>query len=149
MNKTGKNASDTKLLHINQILKFGAVGIINTGIDFGIFTILLMTTSLVPTACHVISYSAGVVNSYFFNRLWTFKVRERANSFEFVKFIIVNLVSLGVSTLVLYLLNDKASLDSLVSKLGGTLCSLFVNFIGSKLIVFNASKADMEEAKDE
>jgi putative flippase GtrA len=122
-----------------QIVKFGLIGFLNTAIDFGMFALLTMAAGLEPVFSHIVSYSCGVLNSYFFNRTWTFQRREKGNAAEFLKFAFVNLISLGVSSLVLYLLEYKAGFNLYLSKLGATICSLAVNFIGSKLIVFKES----------
>jgi putative flippase GtrA len=121
-----------------QLVRFGLIGFLNTAIDFGIFTLLTAIAGAGPIFSHIASYTCGVMNSYFFNRTWTFQKKEKSSAAEFFKFVVVNLISLGVSSLVLYLLEYSAGLNIYISKLGATICSLAVNFIGSKLIVFKA-----------
>ena len=118
------------------MVKFGLVGVLNTAIDFGIFTLLTKVFGMDPVVSHVISYSSAVVNSYFLNRSWTFRRKEKGNTVEFARFAFINLISLGVSTLAMYLLEEQAGLEIYISKVGATACSMVVNFIGSKLIVF-------------
>ena len=118
------------------LIRFGLVGVLNTAVDFGIFTLLTMVLDWNPIASHVISYSCGVINSYFFNRTWTFRRKEKSNAAEFTKFASVNLISLGVSSLAIYLLTSRAGLPVYAGKVLATFCSMAVNFAGSKLIVF-------------
>jgi putative flippase GtrA len=54
-----------------QFLKFCLVGGVNTGIDFALFALLTLA-GLPYLAAQVISYSCGVLNSYFINGKWTF-----------------------------------------------------------------------------
>ncbi len=119
-----------------QLVKFGLIGFFNTALDFGIFALLSKATDLLPEVSHVISYSCGVINSYFWNRTWTFHKKGRSHPMEFAKFVLVNLISLGISTLVLSFLSSGAGLSVYPAKLGAIACSLTVNFLGSKLIVF-------------
>lgn len=125
-----------KKIEFRQLIKFGLVGFLNTAVDFLIFTLLTMAFSLNSTISHVISYSCGVINSFYFNRFWTFQQKGRSHPTEFGKFVLVNLVSLGLSTLVLNLLETKAGLSLYLAKIGAVLCSMAVNYVGSKLIVF-------------
>ncbi|NLC43155.1 MAG: GtrA family protein [Clostridiales bacterium] len=120
----------------SQIIKFGLVGFLNTAVDFGIFTLLTAVAGLASTISHVISYCCGVLNSYFFNRTWTFKQKNKIHLKEFLKFLLVNLASLGLSTLVLNYLETEANLSVYLAKAGATICSMAINFVGSKLLVF-------------
>ncbi|MGI6536984.1 MAG: GtrA family protein [Caldicoprobacterales bacterium] len=73
-----------------QLVKFGLIGFFNTALDFGIFALLSKATDLLPEVSHVISYSCGVINSYFWNRTWTFHKKGRSHPMEFAKFVLVN-----------------------------------------------------------
>lgn len=125
---------------IHEFFKFSIVGVINTLVDFGLFTFLTGLVKLDPTLSHVLSYSCGVANSYFFNRRWTFKMQNKSNLPEIIKFVTVNLLSLGVSTLAInYLVKGSPSLNEYLAKLIATLSALAVNFIGSRLFVFKSN----------
>lgn len=134
-NNTGRSSFKDILFQLKQLIKFSLVGVVNTAIDFVVFTLLTLT-GLVPVLCNIISYSCGVINSYFLNRGWTFEKKGKNSISEFMKFVIVNLLSLGASTLVLYLLNDTYSINVYLSKLMATFASLVINFLGSKFVVF-------------
>jgi putative flippase GtrA len=120
----------------SQLIKFGLVGFLNTAVDYGVFALLTMVFRLDSIISHVFSYSCGVINSYYFNRIWTFQRKDRVYSAEFLRFIIVNLISLGTSTLVLNSLETQAGLSSYLAKIGAVICSMAINFAGSKFVVF-------------
>lgn len=122
-------------IHILQFVKFNIVGIMNTAVDFAVFA-LLTALGLHHMISQVISYSCGIVNSYLWNKLWTFKQKRAFNSAEALKFLIVNILSLGVSLVFLYIFRDRAGLSVLVSKVIATVFSLVVNFAGNKFWVF-------------
>lgn len=92
-----------------------------------------------------LSYSAGVVNSYFCSRTWTFRVARKANFPEAVSFILVNGLSLSAASGLLYILYDVSHLDLWLSKCFATGAGAMVNFTGSRLWVF----AENQKARGE
>lgn len=123
-----------------QFLKFNAVGLLNTLIDFAIFT-LLNSLGLVYTLAQVISYSAGTANSFILNKKVTFRDSDRGNKDSFdrmqlLKFIVLNLIVLGISLLLMHLLTDKLGIQVLVSKVLVTFVTVIINFFGSRKWVF-------------
>ena len=120
-----------------QFLRFCTVGLVNTAVDFTIFFILNLGG--VPYLIAQV-LSAGVVNSFFLNRKWTFQMTCKANGLEAAKFIIVNGISLLVSASLLFVLHDVNQLDLWFAKIGATGVGIAVNFIGSRLWVFTENK---------
>ncbi len=123
-----------------QFLKFNAVGLLNTLIDFAIFT-LLNSLGLVYTLAQVISYSAGTANSFILNKKVTFRDSDRGNKDSFdrmqlLKFIVLNLIVLGISLLLMHLLTDKLGIQVLISKVLVTFVTVIINFFGSRKWVF-------------
>ena len=152
---------------IFHFMKFAAVGVVNLGVDYGILTLLHVVAGIHIVPSNVVSYSCGVINSFFLNRYWTFKIhlkffseytlkpgilfkdgaRFKFISPPFMKFIFVNLLSLGVNTLTMYILVDLYSLtiyNNLIAKLIATFFSFVVNFAGSKFLVFNEKNAQID-----
>jgi putative flippase GtrA len=143
---------------IVHFIKFQAVGIVNFLVDYGVLSLLNLVLGWPLVLSNIISYTCGVVNSFFWNRFWTFKMKLkffsvysiRLNnrilhpvflSADFMKFIFVNLVSLGVNTLAVYILGDLYGLPNIIAKLIATVFSFTVNFAGNKLLVFKDKSA--------
>lgn len=123
-----------------QFLKFNAVGLLNTLIDFAVFT-LLHSLGMVNTPAQIISYSAGTANSFFWNKKVTFRDKDGGSKDSFdrmqlVRFIILNLVVLGISVLLMHLLTDQLGIQVLISKVLVTFVTVIINFIGSRKWVF-------------
>lgn len=119
-----------------QMTRFCLVGAANTGIDLLAFAIL--TASGLPyMPAQVMAYSAGTINSFFCNRQWTFHVKGPAGLGEFGRFVLVNLLSLLVSTAVLYGAYQFGHLSLWPGKLAATACAVAVNFTGSRRWVFS------------
>ena len=137
-----------------QMIKFAIVGVLNTLVDFAVFQALNLLLGWVYLA-QVIGYTCGIINSYVWNSNWTFR-EQRTRSFrEIALFIVVNLLSLGVSLGVIWLCRDvfgitnewvaswmPAALNGFikgdtVDKLIATCFAIVVNYVGNRLFVFN------------
>lgn len=122
-----------------KFIKFNIVGVMNTALDLGIFA-LLTWAGLGEGLAKTVSYSCGVLNSYFWNSRWTFKQEHKKSAREFLLFVLVNLVSYAVARIVLqgsltWLHIENANIRNLIA----TPVSVIVNFIGNRLFVFKKS----------
>lgn len=133
---------------ILQVAKFGVVGALNTLIDAGILN-LLSAWSGVYSGTPIIFYnsigfSVAVVNSYFWNKYWTFASRDTQYGREFTQFVIVSVIGLVLNTGFVYLLTTFVSPPATlapqvwenIAKAIATLLALAWNFAGYKFIVF-------------
>ena len=143
-NKNRKNAG--------QFGKFMVVGVINFLVDFGIFKLLSVVFGVPVVISNIVSYTCGVLNSFFINRYWTFKIKHKFISIHFVKFVFVNLISLGVNTLAIWVLvslyhfnSGLFGIENMYAKLIATVFSFTVNFAGNKLLVFREDKITDKE----
>lgn len=118
-----------------QFTRFCMVGLGNTTIDFSVFFVLTaLGTAYLPA--QVISYSAGLGNSFIFNRKWTFQTRGKFAYSQLTRFIILNSLSLLISTAVLYLFHDIENRELWVGKVAATAGSVLINYLGSSRWVF-------------
>lgn len=144
-----------------QFVKFAIVGALNTIVDFLVFQALNLLVGWTYLA-QVIGYSCGIVNSYAWNSNWTFRDMRTRSGREMATFLLVNLVSLGVSLGVIWLCRNvfaitdawvaswiPAFLSSFVK--GDTVCKLIatpvaivVNFVGNRLFVFRKNPEQKE-----
>lgn len=116
-------------------MRFCTVGLANTAVDFTAF--FLLNLGGVPyLSAQVLSYSTGVINSFLLNRKWTFQVTRKTNVNEIAKFIILNGISLLVSSSLLFMLYNANHPHLWLAKIAATAGGILVNFIGSRLWVF-------------
>jgi putative flippase GtrA len=121
-----------------EIMKFSVVGMLNTGIDMAVFAVLIMFgVPVIPAQC--VSYACGIGNSYILNRYWTFRQKGKQSIKQPIKFICVNLVTLVVVSLILNGMHNYLNQSLIVSKVTATLIGVFINFMGSRYWVFQAS----------
>jgi len=120
------------------LVRFTLVGIGNTLVDFGVF-FLLTSMGVSYVLAQICSYSAGVINSYIWNRTWTFRVQEKASVSQFFQFLILNLLSLGTTVVLLQLLHS-AGISLVISKGMATMAGMAINFSGSRFWVFSPER---------
>ena len=134
---------------IFQFGKFLAVGVTNTLIDLGVLNFLIFTTTIASgvfySIFNVISFTIAVINSFIWNKYWTFKENgKKKTKKEFIQFLIVSLVGLvinvGIASLIVNLIGPKLGLSdeiwANIGKLSAIFFSMVWNFVGYKFIVF-------------
>lgn len=152
--------------NILQFIKFGIVGVMNTLVDFLVFTLLVLlfggkSDNLFLTGVFTfIAYVCGVLNSFLLNSRWTFKQEYRSTKLEKLMFALVNGISWAVSFFFVWLfsnhvlpggdltdfvfnllgyseLEQYGKVVSILAKLLSAPIVIIVNFLGTKLFVFN------------
>jgi putative flippase GtrA len=79
---------------VAEVTKFGAVGVVNTVLDYAVLNLLL---SIGPLKAKVVSTIVATTASYIMNRQWTFSNRDRASlRREYVLFFALNLAGLAI-----------------------------------------------------
>jgi putative flippase GtrA len=107
------------------IVKYGFVGVINTGIDYGISMLCGYVLKLDKRLSTAIGYTVGLICSFFLNGSITFRTSGNP-----VPFLVVNAVSLGVSVLSVNFLLKKLKLPFWLAKGITTVLTMAINFVG-------------------
>jgi putative flippase GtrA len=123
-----------------RALKFGAVGIANTGLDVAIFSFLTLVVGTPAAPANIVSYSSGIGLSFLLNRAWTFRDRQRRRAWrQLILFLVGNLAGLVLSTTVVALL--AGAWGPMVAKAASVLATFAWNFVFSNLIVFRPDRS--------
>jgi putative flippase GtrA len=125
-----------KLQELLRAGRFAIVGVGNTLVDLGVFTLLAQVLGANVYFSQAAGYSAGTLNSYILNRSWTFRTKGRFFSPTLVRFLALNLTMLLFSTGVLCLAYDLGGLPKLPAKIIATGVTMVVNFLVSRFWVF-------------
>lgn len=105
-----------------RVLKFGVVGVTNTAVDYLVLNALVFGIGAPVAVANVVSYSAGIANSWFWNRRWTFSDRATASTrLALPAFVAVNLVGLVLNTGVVFGLVSLARTTGLADAMSETL----------------------------
>ncbi len=123
---------------IEQGAKFLLVGMMNTVIDLGLYFSLTRFVVVLAEANFLakgISYSVGMVNSYLWNRSWTFQSDDRSWK-TFLPFVLAKLVGMALNTSVLWVGLQLLVLPEIMALLLATGMSFLWNFTVSKFLIF-------------
>ena len=129
-----------------QLGRFAIVGVLNTVVDFAVFNVLINAFASSGSGANIakgISFVVAVINSYYWNKYWTFQANQKTKN-EFLEFVIVSVVGFGLNVLTFHIVgNVIGPLGDIDPKtwanfgaLCGTLVGLAWNFLGYKLFVF-------------
>jgi len=124
----------------SRVVKFGAVGAVNTLVDFLVFTLCSELGRLSPAQAQTAGYLSGIVCSFVLNRLVTFadaeKVAGAAAVGRVARFALVNLASWGASTAMIRALTG-AGVWKYAAKVVVTGAAMVINYFGYKILVFH------------
>jgi len=153
-------------LGVRQFLKFATVGTMNTAIDWSLAFVLTYYTPLPrmlgagfvnltgapvrPEAAAVwctkiISSGTATVNSFIWNRRWTFRIRDKhARVRQFAKFVTVNIIGMLLNSTITTLLvrpflPEPPRLAFLACQATATAIVLFWNFFANKYWTFRGA----------
>jgi putative flippase GtrA len=130
-----------------QLGRFAIVGILNTVLDFAVLNLLIVGSGIAEgaaaSAFKGISFTIAVINSYYWNKYWTFEFKEKVNR-EFLQFFVVSAVgfvlNVAAFTIVVSVIGPVGGIAqgvwANIGALAGTFTGLAWNFIGYKFIVF-------------
>ncbi len=120
---------------IIQFIRFGIVGVFNTLITAIIIWVLLELLHFSDYLANIIGYIVGLVNSFVWNRKWTFENNARISKTVF-KFVITFAVSYLFQLGNLYLLLNYTTLDAYVCQLLSIIIYTIINFVLNRYYTF-------------
>lgn len=132
---------------VQQFLRFGLVGGVNTLVDLLILNALLWVhptqRTLLLVAYNSIAYGIGAVNSFVLNKYWTFERRQRTTVTELLRFVLTTIVGIVVNDLLIWVLSSvlqpyisNTTLWTNASKILAILGTSSISYLGMRLWVF-------------
>ena len=136
-----------------QFAKFITVGLANTAVDFGILNFLMWSSGTYEGKSiilfNVVSFLIAAVHSYAWNKLWTFKAKEKTNvASQFLQFVVISFIGVLINSGIVYIIITWVSpLTGVeawanIAKVVATAVSLVWNFVGYKFIVFKKKNGE-------
>jgi putative flippase GtrA len=121
-----------------QFIKFGIIGCSNTAIDFFVYYFLTRYFSYFSdhklfTVC--LAFIIANINSYFFNKYWTFQDKTKNLHTQYLKFFVISLIGLGINMLIFDILIYYSVYDLLAKVLPIPVVIVW-NFLANKLWTF-------------
>lgn len=117
-----------------NFILYCCIGVINTGVDFGVFA-LLNHIGLHYLIANIISYHCGIICSFLLNSNINFKVTDKPLR-RFLSFYGISLVAIAISEGLLFLFVSVLSLNSLIAKVISMVIIAIGQFIFVKHFTF-------------
>jgi dolichyl-phosphate beta-glucosyltransferase len=139
----------SRLLPSPELLRFMAVGVVNTGVDIGTYMVLTRGTATFATAiiaAKFFSFVAATISSFVLNRYWTFGIRTAIKLSEVVRFYATVTISMLANVSTMYVLTHWFGIYDLIAIVIATGITFMCNFTLSKLWVFKKPAAEAEVA---
>jgi putative flippase GtrA len=121
-----------------QLVRFATVGATGYAVNLIVFAICVHVLKIDYKLAAVVAFVISVVNNFWFNRHWTFRVRARHPVGQAAKFFAVSLVTFGFTYVVLVSLVDGAGMPKLVAQAMAIAAGTPLSFVGQKLWSFRA-----------
>ena len=121
---------------IEQIMKFGVVGFICFGIDYGLMILLTEAAGISYLVSSGLSFSISVIVNYTLSLKFVFETNQENNKIvEFLVFIILSVIGLGINQVLMWVCVDKFHIFYMISNVGVTGVVMVYNFVTRKLIL--------------
>lgn len=122
---------------IDQIVKFGIVGVVATIVDYALLMLLSQVVGIDAVVSAGISYCVSLVLNYLLSMRYVFSHRENlSRSREFVTFVVLSLIGFGLNELVMWLGTRALGTTGLavtVTKAIATAIVMVWNFVSRKV----------------
>jgi putative flippase GtrA len=121
---------------MGQIIKFGFVGFLCFFIDYGVMVFLTERFGVDYRLSCGISFTVSVIVNYLLSVTFVFETdKEKKKTGEFVIFVILSLIGLGINEACMWLAVEFAGIHYKLSKIGATAVVMVYNFISRKLFI--------------
>ncbi|MBW4718292.1 GtrA family protein [Saccharothrix obliqua] len=130
---------------LGRIVRFGLVGVVNTGVYYGLYLVLRL---LLPyLAAHVVAFVVAMVGSYFLNCFFTFRTRPSLRTF--LLFPLSNVTNFVVTTAGLYALVTWFDVNQRIAPLLAAVVAIPFTFIVAQLVLLGRQKPAAAPIREE
>lgn len=127
---------------IFKVLKFALVGVLNTGVTYLFYLLLL---NILPyTTSYLVSYVLGIFFSFVLNSKFVFN--SKITLAKFLKYPVVYIVQFLLNWVFLFVLVDKLSIEEKIAPLLVTVISIPITFLLTRYILTD-SKINLRKTK--
>jgi putative flippase GtrA len=120
---------------LEQLIKYGAVGVVNTLLTLAVIFVLTKIFSVDYIAANAAGYVLGFINSFILNKLWTFRSKGSLGK-ESLLFAAVFAVTYTIQLGFLIVLKETLHINEDIAQLVSMVFYTCIGFAGNKLITF-------------
>jgi putative flippase GtrA len=115
------------------------IGLTGVTLDFCSFYVMVNWLGVQYLLANAISTSLGILNNFFLNGLFNFKIQDRWLG-RLVSFYCIGLLGLAVSSLMLFVMVSKMGINTNYSKLATLIVVVLLQYNLNRLISFRKSR---------
>lgn len=123
-------------LFILKFLKFCMVGASGMVFDFGTTWVLKEKAKVNKYVANSAGFIIAATSNYLLNRIWTFKSTDTHVASQYLSFVLISLIGLGINNFVIYILHGRLKYNFYLSKLIAVVVVTFWNFLMNFFITF-------------
>lgn len=121
---------------INQLFKFGIVGVLCFIIDYGVMILLTEMVGLSYLISCGISFTVSVIVNYLLSMRYVFRSKDDLNKVnEFIIFVVLSVIGLGLTELLMWIGVEQFGIFYMASKIVVTGIVMIYNFVTRKLLL--------------
>ena len=121
---------------VKQTYRFIVTGVVATLVTYMIFAFSYLILNIHYILSSIIGFLIVSLVVYHVRKRWVFRDTFKKKSNQFIKFMILEVISLSTGIAVLYSLTEFALLDPLISQIFTLTVTAAINFLGNKYIIF-------------
>jgi putative flippase GtrA len=128
-----QNFARSNRKELKRFLKFSVVGAAGAFTDFTVLNVLVQSLHFLPVVANCFSFTTAVMQNFILNRYWTYpESRQRQASAQLAQFFLVNIIGLGINTLILVSV-DHSLRNFWTSLVGNHDTGFFISYNFAKL----------------
>ena len=121
---------------MEQIMKFGVVGVIAFVIDYGLMVVLTELFGVNYLLSATLSFIVSVCFNYTASMRYVFTHKEGlSRRREFIIFVTLSVIGLGINDLMMWLGTGVFAVDYRITKIGATAIVMVWNFVTRKIFL--------------
>ncbi|MHB9857360.1 GtrA family protein [Streptomyces sp. YIM S03343] len=117
------------------MIAFAVVGVVNTGVYYGLYLLLLMR--LPYLAAHTVAFTLSMIGSFFLNARFTYRTRPTLR--KFLLFPLTNLTNFLFTTAGMYVIVDVLHAGHRYAPLVTSAAAIPVTFVVSRMIMLRGT----------
>lgn len=129
------NKTQEKQKVIEQFIKFCFVGVSNVIITLACYYLIIAINRKIYIIANTVGYVAGVVNAYYLNSKWVFKMKESSLKI-FLKTFVCYLITYFIQTSFLYIAIEVLNWSEILAPIVNIIITTPINFLLNKIVAY-------------
>ncbi len=122
---------------LRRVVKFGLVGIVGTMLDFAVLNVAILSFDVNLYVAVTLGFSAGAINNYILNSLWSFD--QKLAWKKFGSYVAISVVGLALSNVIVFLFAGQLGWHYNAAKAMAVLLVFAWNYLLNRQITFKAT----------